>query len=301
MAIVNSHIGLALNHYCRLIEQHFKAPVLAYVGSIHPAFLRSYVETVEEIVARCSSTQEDDDPHLENRERLVIVISTPGGVVEAVEKMVEVTRAHFKEVFFAVPGAAMSAGTIFCMSGDKIYMDYTSSLGPIDPQLSLNPNEMVPALGYIDKVEEFIQKSREGSLTQAELIMLQRLDLANLRRYEQARDLSISLLREWLVKYKFKDWTTHRTTRPGSPVTEEEKQERAQQIARDLSDNKLWHSHGRMIGIEKVKNMLRLEVEDYSRMPELRYCLRAYGDLLSEFVAQQNLRFFTHHAGKVIS
>ena len=241
-----------------------------------------------------------DDAHLENNHRLVIVISTPGGVVEAVEKMVEVTRAHFDEVFFAVPGSAMSAGTIFCMSGDKIYMDYTSSLGPIDPQLSFSPNEMVPALGYIDKVEEFIEKSRKGELTQAELIMLQRLDLAHLRRYEQARDLSVSLLREWLVKYKFKDWSVHRTTNPGSPVTTEQKQARAEQIASDLSDNKLWHSHGRMIGLEKVQNMLKLQVEDYTKT-ELQFPLRAYGDLLSEFVMQQNLRFFTHHAEKVLS
>ena len=27
----------------------------------------------------------------------------------------------------------MSAGTIWCMSADKIFMDYSSSLGPIDP------------------------------------------------------------------------------------------------------------------------------------------------------------------------
>ncbi len=215
--------------------------------------------------------------------------------------MVEVTRANFTEVFFAVPGAAMSAGTIFCMSGDKIYMDYTSSLGPIDPQLSLGPEEMVPALGYIDKVEEFIEKSRVGTLTQAELIMLQRLDLANLRRYEQARTLSVSLLKEWLVKYKFKDWVTHRTTNPGSAVTIEEKQARAEQIATDLSDNKKWHSHGRMIGIKKVQDMLRLEVEDYTNDQSLRFCLRSYGDLLTEFVTQQRTPCFIHHAKKVIS
>jgi len=195
----------------------------------------------------------------------------------------------------------MSAGTIFCMSGDKIYMDYTSSLGPIDPQLSLGSDEMVPALGYIDKVEEFIEKSRDNTLTKAELIMLQRLDLANLRRYEQARDLSVSLLKEWLVKYKFKDWTTHRTTNPGAPVTNKEKQLRAEQIATDLSDNKKWHSHGRMIGIQKLTDMLRLEIEDYSNDNDLRLCLRSYGDLLSEFVTQHRIPCFIHYSDKAVS
>lgn len=295
MATVTSHIGYALNHYCGEIEKTFGATVLAYVGSIHPAFLRQYITAIEEI-ARPEHRTNKTSP-----DRLIIILNTPGGVVEAVEKMVEVTRVNFTEVFFAVPGAAMSAGTIFCMSGDKIYMDYTSSLGPIDPQLSLGPEEMVPALGYIDKVEEFIEKSRAGTLTQAELIMLQRLDLANLRRYEQARNLSVSLLKEWLVKYKFKDWVTHRTTNPGSPVTEEEKQARAEQIATDLSDNKKWHSHGRMIGIKKVQAMLRLEIEDYTNDSNLRFALRSYGDLLTEFVTQQRTPCFIHHAQKVIS
>lgn len=295
MAIVSTHIGYALSHYCRGIEQHFGSTVLAYVGSIHPVFLRPYVSAIEELA------RHSDRAAKANPDRLVIVLNTPGGVVEAVEKMVEVTRANFSEVFFAVPGAAMSAGTIFCMSGDKIFMDNTSSLGPIDPQVSIGPQEMVPALGYIDKVEEFIEKSRSNQLTQAELIMLQRLDLANLRRYEQARDLSISLLKEWLVQYKFKDWTLHRTNNAGSPVTDAEKQARAEQIARDLSDNKKWHSHGRMIGLQKVRDMLRLEVEDYSNEAGLQHNLRCYGDLLSEFVAQQQAPCFIHYSHKVIA
>jgi len=34
----------------------------------------------------------------------------------------------------------------------------------------------------------------------------------------------------------------------GTPVTDEEKMVRAQSIAKKLGDNKLWHSHARMIG-----------------------------------------------------
>src|SRR3546814_159277 len=188
--------------------------------------------------------------------------------------MVEVVRHHFDEVFFAVPRAAMSAGTIFCMSGDKIYMDYTSSLGPIDPQVSLQDGNFVPALGYIDKVQEFIDKSSRNELTDAELLLLQRLDLATLRRYEQARDLSVSLLKEWLVKYKFKDWNVHATTNPGTPVTDEEKQQRAEQIAKDLSDNRVWHSHGRMIGINRLIHALKLKIENYTNDGELQGQIR---------------------------
>lgn len=143
-------------------------------------------------------------------------------------------------------------------------MDYTSSLGPIDPQVPLENGQLVPALGYIDKVNELIEKSAQNRMTDAELVMLQRLDLATLRRYEQARDLSVNLLKQWLVKYKFKDWAQHQCTNPGSVVTPEEKEARAEQIARDLSDNNRWHSHGRMIGINTLTGSLKLKIEDYT-------------------------------------
>ena len=106
------------------------------------------------------------DPEFD-RIRLVVFLNTPGGSAETVEKMVSVIRFHYEEVYFVVPDYAMSAGTILCMSGDKIYMDYSSSLGPIDPQV-YNGKNWVPALGYLDKVEELIEKSANNELTEAE-------------------------------------------------------------------------------------------------------------------------------------
>jgi ClpP class serine protease len=47
---------------------------------------------------------------------------------------VTVIRKHYKTVNFVVPDYAMSAGTIFCMSGDKIFMDYASALGRSIPR-----------------------------------------------------------------------------------------------------------------------------------------------------------------------
>jgi hypothetical protein len=56
------------------------------------------------------------------------------------------------------------------------------------------------------------------------------------RRHEQARDLTIALLKEWLVKYKFKNWKKHRTnpSKIGQPVTAAEKEQRATEIARPV-------------------------------------------------------------------
>ena len=287
MPSLDIHVLGVLSHYRNIISTHFNCPVLSYTGPIHPAVEGAYVAAVEEVVRQVQPTHAAG--------RICIVLATPGGVVEAVEKMVEVTRHHFSEVFFVVPTAAMSAGTIFCMSGDKIFMDYTSSLGPIDPQVPLSDGHLVPALGYIDKVNELIDKSAQGKLTDAEFMMLQRLDLATLRRYEQARDLSVSLLKQWLVKYKFKDWAQHSSTNPGQAVTDEEKEQRAEQIAKDLSDNNRWHSHGRMIGINTLTSGLKLKIEDYTQEAELRQNLRVYSELLAEHAERQQSSFMLHY------
>lgn len=285
MEELSSYIGHALNFQCGEVEKYFGSPVMSYVGQIHPSVLQTYINAVERLAAVKDQYSAKD--------RIVIALTTPGGVVETVEKMVEVTRHHFSEVYFLIPMSAMSAGTIFSMSGDKIFMDYTSSLGPIDPQVQNPDGHFVPALGYIDKVDELIELSRKGTITDAELMMLQRLDLATLKRYEQAKELSISLLKNWLVKYKFKDWVQHSST--GEVVTEEEKQARAEEIARQLSDNKRWHSHGRMISADTLTTSLKLRIEDYSATDPILAPLRSYTRLLLDYLDQQRASFRIHH------
>jgi hypothetical protein len=179
------------------------------------------------------------------------------------------------------------------MSGDRIYMDYSSSLGPIDPQV-WNGKEWVPALGYLDKVEQLLEKAAKGQLTNAEFLILQNQDLALLSRYEQARDLTVTLLKKWLVEYKFKDWVVHLTNpeRVGQVVTSDEKKERAKEIAQLLGNNKLWHSHGRMIGPTTLSSVLRLKINDYSNDSVLRPLIRSYNDLLTQYIAREGFKSF---------
>ncbi|MGH8476352.1 MAG: SDH family Clp fold serine proteinase [Methylococcales bacterium] len=182
------------------IEEHLSADVIFYYGPIFPSVQKRFRDFIEQLKEKGK-----------NQSRLIVFLNTPGRHAETVEKLVEIIRFHYQEVFFVVPDEAMSAGTIFCMSGDKIYMDYTSSLGPIDPQIH-NGKDWVPALGYLDQVERMIKKSESGELTDAELIIFQNQDLAMLSRFEQAKNLTITLLKKWLVDYKFKDWETHQST-----------------------------------------------------------------------------------------
>lgn len=230
----------------------------------------------------------------DKKDKLFVVLTTGGGSAIAVERYVNIMRHHYDEINFIIPDYAFSAGTIFCMSGDNIYMDYFSVLGPIDPQVQNKEGNWVAALGYLDKVNELIEKAQNDKLTQAEFIILKDFDLAELKGYEQAKELTISLLKKWLVKYKFKNWATHSTNQVllNQPVTIEEKEARAEEIADILSNNNEWKSHGRPINIETLEDKLRLRIEDYSDNDDLRNLIRTYYDLLSDYVKSNKTPIF---------
>jgi hypothetical protein len=281
MAVLDETVNNTLNYFGHQVCKFFEADVFAYYGGINPQYFSEFRKSIESLAGH------DDRPS-----NLIFFVHTGGGVVEFVEQMVNIIRQHYDEVWFVVPDMAMSAGTILCMSGDKIYMDYTSALGPIDPQVQNNEGQFVPALGYLDQVERMILKSHANQLSDAEFALLQNQDLATLRRYEQAKELSISLLKTWLVKYKFKDWSTHSST--GDDVTPEEKEVRAEQIAEQLSDHKKWHSHGRSINIQTLKGDLNLLIEDYTDNIELRNLVRNYSDLLLDCAKTRNMQYIFH-------
>src|SRR5207237_10665667 len=96
--------------------------------------------------------------------------------------------------------------------------------------------QLIPSLGYLVQYEELLDKANRGTITAAELSILMNFDQGNLYNYEQARDLSVSLLEEWLVKYKFKDWKVTETTK--KRVTLTMKKKRANDIAKALNDVK---------------------------------------------------------------
>ena len=71
-----------------------------------------------------------------NKDTLVILLNTPGGSVETVEKMVDIIRHHYKKVIFLLfPTMLSVSGCYFCMPGDKIFMDYHLPLGQLIPRL----------------------------------------------------------------------------------------------------------------------------------------------------------------------
>ena len=112
--------------------------------------------------------------------------------------------------------------------------------------------------------------------------------MGEIRSFEQARDLTTDLLTKWLVNYKFKNWTQHHN---GTEVTQDDKKERAAEIAKELSDNKKWKSHGKGISIAELR-ALKLKIEDYGEDERLRSLIRDYYNAMDEYVRMKNINLF---------
>src|SRR5262249_11338265 len=89
-----------------------------------------------------------------------VVVVTPGGSAQTASCFVDKLRSRFDHVAFIIPNACMSAGTILVLSGDQIWMDERSSLGPIDPQVLGGEGRVVPLQALWVLLKEIEDKGR---------------------------------------------------------------------------------------------------------------------------------------------
>ena len=229
--------------------------------------------------------------------KLGVVLETIGGYIEVVERIYSVLRHHYQEVVFIIPNFAYSAGTVLVLSGDEIYMDYYSVLGPIDPQI-ISGDDYVPGIGYLLKFNELLEtvnKDITGEKTRGEMaLLLTKFDPAKLFFIEQAKKRSIDLLKEWLPKHKFKDWKE--TESSGKPVTKAMKQDRAEGIAEVLGNPERWRSHGRGIGIKDLESEeIKLKINCFSGDIKLNNAIRNYYNLTMDYFTKKiGVRSFIH-------
>ena len=277
MPPLDDYIKRQLDSHLTRIGDRLSSDVMAVIGPIIPGLEHEVRDAVESL--------ED------KKATVALILDTPGGIVEVVERIVRTVRYTYDEVIVIVPDCAMSAGTILALSADRIMMDYFSCLGPIDPQIEKDGN-LVPALSYLRQFERLQQKSEEEELSTAEYALLSKLDLGELYQFEQARELSNELLIRWLSQYKFKTW--EKTESRGIPVTPDMKRERARVIAEILNDTERWHSHGRGIDMMTLQEEIGLKIEDYAEDPSLRREIREYFELLGDYMDREKLESFVH-------
>jgi hypothetical protein len=267
----------------RALEDAAGAHVLSYLGPMYSPADDEVKDAVEEMAGG----------RRRRHDALLVVLETDGGLITVAERMARIFRHHYRRVDFLVPTFAMSAGTVLVMAGDDIYMDYASTLGPIDPQIR-RQGRFVPALGYLEQYRRLVKKSEDGTLTAAEMaILIENFDQAELYQFEHERQLSIALLEQWLVKYKFKNWRETETTK--TRVTKPMRVQRATEIGEKLNDTEVWHSHSRGIPMEVLRRNLKLLINDFGSDPALTRAVHDYFRLLSDYRMRRGHEFFVLH------
>ena len=147
-----------------------------------------------------------------------LIIQTPGGSVDAVEKLITVLRSRLDSYRVIVPGVAKSGGTVVAISSSEILLGVNSELGPIDPQFLLPEYGSVPCqiIADDDESPQILRKLAESAVT-------------------RMGEFAAKLLREGMLKKKPK---------------------REQNSAiKKLSDPKSYNSHGAVIDFSEAEEI----------------------------------------------
>lgn len=205
-----------------------------------------------------------------------LVLVTPGGYASQVAKFVNALRPRFDKVNFILLNVAMSAGTIFCMSGDEIVMSDQSYFGPIDPQVRNKDNQFVPIQSILTLINDIkdrgeIKISKREKPDWSDLELLRNMDPKEIGTAINASSYSIQLVEQYLYNYKFKHWINHSN---GSVVSDLEKQDTAKKIAEHLCDNSKWKIHGHAIDRNAAWDVCKLKITHPESIPDLNKTMR---------------------------
>lgn len=254
------------------VKEIRKKPIVCYVANV-----------VQPRVTSVSIEDSDDLPFNEmisslpkECKEIDIVLVTPGGLANQVAKFINVLRPRFDKISFILLNKTMSAGTIFIMSGDEIIMTKQSQIGPIDPQVRSNTGSFVPAQALLTFIEDVRVKGEVAMMNKkqpswTDLQILRSIDPKEIGNVMSASRYAIQLVEEYLYKFKFKNWTEHKN---GIIVTDEEKKNRANEIASLLCKHSQWKSHGHAITREDAWALCKLKIVHAEEIEGLERAMR---------------------------
>jgi len=101
-------------------------PLFVYYAQLDQAINHTDPDDLSEILSGVQGDEAD------------LFIQTPGGNVDATEKLIGILRQRLKAWRVIVPSWAKSAGTVIALSSNEIVLGINSELGPIDPQWLAN-------------------------------------------------------------------------------------------------------------------------------------------------------------------
>lgn len=211
-----------------------------------------------------------------------ILIVTPGGIVQQVSQFVNRARARFTNISFVIPYMAMSAGTVWALSGNEIWMDQRAFIGPIDPQVPSQDGRLVPAqalLALLKKIQEDGQyKITNGQNPDwSDIQILRNIDAKEIGNALSLSQYSIQLAATYLEKHKFRDWVTHSD---GRPVAPDDRTQRAKEVAGLLCSHEHWKVHSHGISRDVAWQELKIKIDHPETVPGFERAIRRLWTLL---------------------
>lgn len=241
------------------IEEIRERPCLTYVGNV-----------VRDDSGNSGVDSTDDLPFFEmvqkvpkDVQKVDILLATRGGSGHQISRFVNCLRTRFDQVDFILPSFCMSAGTLFALSGNNILMTERACLGPIDPQVPTKDGRYVPAqalLLLVDKLQKDGQEAlnNKGSVPWTAVRIIDSIDKKELGDAITASQYSITMATQFLINYKFKNWTIRKTS--GEPVSDDYRQHRAEEISNSLASHDKWKNHGHAISRDVLWNEIKLKI-----------------------------------------
>jgi hypothetical protein len=163
------------------------------------------------------------------------MLHTPGGDVDAAEKLITMVQATVGtgELRVIVPDYAKSSGTLMAIGATEILMSDSSELGTIDPQVprsdGCGSRTYHSVLGYIAAHEDARKALEDRPDSEACRITFEKFDPVILRQYQAISDRARVFAQNQLIRNGIVNYT---------------------KIATDLMDINRFQSHGQMISCE---------------------------------------------------
>ena len=175
-------------------------------------------------------------------ESVELLLHTPGGNIDAAEKLVRMVRSKVGEAEFQiiVPEYAKSAGTLMVLGADCVVMSDMSELGPIDPQMvfadSSGLRRWQSVQHYLDAYDEYTNAINQNPNNIAAQIMLGKLDPATVKLCQAVKERARQCAEDLLKRGMFREIGNWSLT------------------VSELLDTNRWLSHAQMISWEDAQH-----------------------------------------------
>jgi hypothetical protein len=185
------------------IERHFGGKVIVYFTSFYSEAAMIHDKDAEMLENILSGE------HVGGK--LLLILSSPGGIGLAAERIVHVCREYSGGDFeVIVPHMAKSAATLICFGASRIHMSPTAELGPVDPQVKYRKRDVgksvpISAQEYVRSYDQLMEKAVSGKAKQLEPIMQQLMwydarYIEQLRSWQElAASISVKLLKSGMM------------------------------------------------------------------------------------------------------